>query len=169
MFEKVSYEEFDNQMAKIGARMSKEDFDDIYNSIILPRRATEYSAGYDFYSPIGIHIPAGANIIIPTGIKVDFRSCESPTVNKFLALYPRSSLGFKYGLRLMNTVGIIDQDYYGNKDNEGHIIVALHSEYEFDLEKGMKFCQGIIQPFFKISEDEEVAIKRIGGTGSTDM
>lgn len=168
MFEKVSYEEFDNALAQLNARIAEEEFNRIYNSIKLPVRSTESSAGYDFFSPIGIHIPANANVIIPTGIKVDLSSCSMPEIKKFLALYPRSSLGFKYGLRLMNTVGIIDQDYYGNPENEGHIIVALHSDEEFDLEEGMKFCQGIIQPFFTITPDEVIEEKRIGGIGSTD-
>lgn len=168
MFEKVSYEEFDSALAMLNARFAEVEFNRIYNSIKLPVRSTELSAGYDFFSPIGIHIPADANIIIPTGIKVDLSSCPMPEIKKFLALYPRSSFGFKYGMRLMNTVGIIDQDYYGNPDNEGHIIVAIHSDKEFDLEEGTKFCQGIIQPFFPISSDEVVTTKRLGGIGSTD-
>ena len=167
MFEKVSYEEFDNALAQLNARFAKSEFDRMYDSIKLPVRSTELSAGYDFFSPIGIHVPANANIIIPTGIKVDLSSCPMPEIKKFLALYPRSSFGFKYGMRLMNTVGVIDQDYYNNPDNEGHIIVAIHSDEEFDLEEGTKFCQGIIQPFFTISPDEVVTTKRTGGIGST--
>ena len=40
---------------------------------------------------------------------------------EFLGIYIRSSLGFKYNIRMCNQVGIIDADYYNNKDNEGHI------------------------------------------------
>ena len=41
-----------------------------------------------------------------------------------LMLYPRSGLGFKYGLNLMNQTGIVDSDFYYS-DNEGHIFVKL--------------------------------------------
>ena len=42
----------------------------------------------------------------------------------FLGIYPRSGQGFKYGIKLANTVGIIDSDYY-HSDNEGHIFIKF--------------------------------------------
>lgn len=48
-FYKVSYEQFQTGM-------EKEDVKDIYDAIKLPRRATKGSAGYDFYTPIDIHL-----------------------------------------------------------------------------------------------------------------
>ena len=71
-------------------------------------------------------------------------------------------------MRLMNTVGIIDQDYYNNESNEGHILVAITTLKDFDLELNSKFCQGIIQPYYLITKDEVVETKRTGGLGSTD-
>ena len=63
-FYKVSYEQF--QMG-----MEKEDVKDIYDAIKLPRRATKGSAGYDFYTPINIHLEPGETVKIPTGIRCE--------------------------------------------------------------------------------------------------
>ena len=108
MFEKVSFDVFDKDIRSIGGYIAKSDIEFMYNAIRLPSRSTEFSAGYDFFSPIGLHIPANIGIKIPTGIKVNLSTAEDSNMKKFLALYPRSSLGFKYGMRLMNTVGIIE-------------------------------------------------------------
>ena len=75
------------------------------NEIPLPRRATAGSAGYDFVSPLEVTIPAGGTVLIPTGIRAEMDP------GWVLMLFPRSSLGFKFALRLSNTVGIIDSRY----------------------------------------------------------
>lgn len=84
----------------------------------------------------------------------------------FLALYPRSSLGFKYGFRLLNSTGIIDADYAYNESNEGHIMIGCIASRDLVLEQGSKICQGIIQPYF-VMEDDDATGKRTGGMGST--
>lgn len=67
-FEKVSYEQFENDMRKL-----KYYFDDtiiyMYESIILPKRATKFSAGHDFCSPFDFSLNPGQTIKIPTGIR----------------------------------------------------------------------------------------------------
>lgn len=73
---------------------------------LKPHRSTKYSAGYDFISPIEIIIPAHGMAKIPTGIKVAMEDDE------ILSIYPRSSIGFKTGIRLSNTVGIVDAKRY---------------------------------------------------------
>lgn len=172
MFEKVSYDTFkDALISHGGATLEESDIEYMYNQIKLPERSTKNSAGYDFFSPIGLTVPAGACVIIPTGIKCNLKTTESDEngqIGKFLALYPRSSYGFKYGMRLMNTVGIIDEDYYNNQENEGHIMVAINTMNEFKLNFGDKFCQGIVQPYYKLSGEAEVETTRQGGIGSTD-
>ena len=50
--------------------------------------------------------------------------CDEGERDRVLLLMPRSSLGFKYGIRLSNTVGVIDADY-ADSDNEGHIIISM--------------------------------------------
>ena len=127
----------------------------------LPRRATAGSAGYDFTAPAEIRIPAGGEALIPTGIRAEMEP------GWVLLLFPRSSLGFRYGLRLSNTVGVIDSDYAFAK-NEGHILVKLRNPgaREVTLERGERFCQGVFVPF-GLAEEEEVAEERRGGLGST--
>ena len=93
---------------------SKEEFD----SVLLPKRATSGSAGYDFFSPKTFTLNAGETVKIATGVRVKIDE------GWVLSIYPRSSLGFKYRLRLDNTVGIIDSDYYF-AENEGHIFIKI--------------------------------------------
>lgn len=138
--------------------------DENYNDIKLPKRATKYSAGYDFYAPYNISIPPHKSVIIPTGIRWATYG-DHYTV---LMLYPRSGLGFKHGIRLMNTTGVIDADYY-QSDNEGHIMLKLYnpSDNEVSIPKGKGMVQGIIMPYYVV-DDDVVDEERNGGFGSTD-
>ena len=72
----------------------------------------------------------------------------------------------KYGFELLNTVGIIDSDYYNNESNEGHIMVACKVSEPVTLNRGDRFVQGIITPYY-LMENDNVNNKRIGGMGST--
>lgn len=89
--------------------------------------------------------------------------------DKFLAIYPRSGLGFKYRMQLDNTVGIADSDYSGS-DNEGHIFVKITNDGREDktihINKGEAFAQGIITQYFVTIDDETNGIRN-GGFGST--
>ena len=157
-FEKVSQEIFvndDNVMCYLSN--AKKFYDDIK----LPKRATKGSAGYDFFLPYSIEIQPHKTITISTGIRCKMDS------NYVLMIHPRSGLGFKYGLRLNNSVGIIDSDFYYS-DNEGNIKIKLYnpSDEIIYLLKGVAFCQGIFLPY-GIAEEEEVTTIRNGGLGST--
>ena len=136
--------------------------DDSYKDIKMPLRATKGSAGYDFYSPIAISLKPGQSAKIPTGIR-----CKIDD-GYVLQIYPRSSLGFKYQMCLLNTVGIIDSDYY-NADNEGHIIVGVVNRGDKDLtiNKGDRFVQGIFYKYY-LAKEEENNNERHGGFGSTN-
>ncbi len=135
-----------------------------YASLKLPLRATEFSAGYDFYIPFDIELKPGESVKIPTGIR-----CKMEP-GYVLLIVPRSSLGFKYGLMLANTVGVIDSDYYGS-DNEGHIFIKMvntnNEEKNVKLKKGDAVAQGIFVSY-GITVDDEVTDKRNGGFGSTN-
>ena len=157
-FEKVSEKQFKEDVLKLLAI----DDDSIYEDINLPKRATSGSAGYDFYSPVGFSLKPGETIKIPTGIRCKIED------GYVLEIYPRSSLGFKFQLGLLNTVGIIDSDYY-NADNEGHIIIGLvnRGNKEIVVEKGDRFVQGIFLKYF-LAREEDNFEKRHGGFGSTD-
>lgn len=151
-FEKVSREIFERDVPSGN-----------YDELILPKRGTKHSAGYDFYSPISFTLMPGERKVIPTGIK----ACMEE--NEFLAIYVRSSLGFKYNIRMCNQVGIIDAGYYGNSENEGHIFVCLKNEGEKEIyiNKGDRFVQGIFTPYL-ITDDDSATGNREGGIGSTN-
>ena len=130
--------------------------------IKLPRRATVGSAGYDFFAPVGFTLSPGETITIATGVRAKMEN------GWVLKIYPRSSLGFKYRLRLDNTVGIIDSDYF-YAENEGHIMVKITNlgEKSLTVESGQAFCQGIFVEY-GITVDDECENLRTGGFGSTD-
>ena len=130
--------------------------------IPLPKRATAGSAGYDFVSPVEVTVEPGETALIPTGIRAEMDP------GWVLLLFPRSSLGFKYSLRLANTLGVIDSDYAFAK-NEGHIMVKLRNPLSVPVTigRGDRFCQGIFLPY-GTAEEDEVTAGRVGGFGSTD-
>lgn len=103
--------------------------------IQIPKRGTKNSAGYDICTPVKIIIPAGG---ISEAIQTDIKAYMLE--DEVLEIYPRSSLGFKKGLMLINTVGIIDSDYYSNKDNDGNIGFKLKNltDKEVIIEAGEK-------------------------------
>ena len=135
--------------------------------INLPVRKTKYSAGYDFEAAEDTIVPAftpGTNpTLIKTGIKAYMLDDE------MLCLYNRSSNPKKKGLILANSVGIVDKDYYGNPDNDGHIMFAFYNIKEEDvlIKKGECIGQGIFEKYLVVDEDEAVG-ERISGFGSTD-
>lgn len=141
--------------------MIKFDYVSNFNDSIvqLPNRATQGSSGYDFYAPQRYEVHAGESIIIQTGIR--FITDE----RVWLMCMPRSGLGFKYGMRLFNTIGNIDSDYW-HSDNEGHIMAKIIAEKDFVIEKGDRFMQGVILPYF-ITDDDNASGSRNGGFGST--
>ena len=132
-FEKVSLSQYTSDMKKV-FDLDDEILKQYYDEIILPKRATLGSAGYDFKLPFEIKLQPNETIKVPTGIRVKMET------NWVLLLVPRSSLGFKYRLQLDNTVGVIDSDYY-NSDNEGHISLKLSNDTKegkvLELEKNI--------------------------------
>ena len=166
-FYKVSLEEFtkNNKIEKWDTQGNKkeEGFDakKAYDNILLPKRATKSSAGYDLFSPIDFILKSGESIKIPLGIRSEMDD------NVFLMIVPRSGLGFKYKLQLYNTCGIIDSDYYYS-DNEGHIFVKFKNEGFQDLEvkTGDGICQGIFLNYLTTEDDATTEIRN-GGLGST--
>ena len=162
-FMKVSLENYMAAMKDDFPQYTEADIKDMYESLILPKRATKGSAGYDFYAPFSFSLPPAITIKIPTGIRV--RMDE----DWVLKLYPRSGLGFKFRLQLNNTVGIIDSDYF-NSDNEGHIFIKLTNDSNegktVDVQEGTGFAQGIFLEY-GITVDDECDGIRNGGFGST--
>lgn len=163
VFEKVSFEQFRKDWKKFSETASEEEVRAVYDSIRLPKRATAGSAGYDFYAPCDLFLPAGKEKLIPTGIRAKIDT------GYVLILFPRSSLGFRYRFQLDNTAGIIDSDYY-HAENEGHIMCKMINDSregrELQVRAGDGMVQGLFLPF-GITEDDEASAERTGGFGST--
>lgn len=132
------------------------------SSIILPKRQTKNSAGYDFYVASDTVIKAHSIALIPTGVKAYMGSDE------VLKLYVRSSMPLKKGLTLANNVGIIDSDYYENKDNDGHIMIQVMNFTDKDIliKKDERIAQGIFLKYL-LADDDTTNEERTGGFGST--
>ena len=135
--------------------------------INLPVRKTCYSAGYDFECAKDTLVPKFVNgvkpVLIPTGIKAYMEDDE------VLYIYNRSSNPKKKGLVMANSVGVIDKDYYGNPDNDGHIMFAFYNFSDEDvlIKKGEAIGQGIFTKYL-IGDNDNAEGQRLGGFGSTD-
>ena len=158
-FEKISIE----QWRKDFGDNNNHTYDYLLDDIPMPKRATVGSAGYDICAPYDVDLEPGEEANIPTGLK-----CK---INNGWALFalPKSGLGFKYYTRLANTIGLIDEDYYNNENNEGHMWVKIRNEgskpLHIDCGKGM--CQMVFLPY-GITYDDEAEGIREGGFGSTN-
>ncbi len=154
-FEKISFEQFKKDIC---------DDKNTYETYNLPKRQTKFSAGYDFESLIETVLKPNESVKIPLGIKVSMYEDE------MLMLLVRSSMGFKYNVRMCNQVGIIESDYYNNPDNEGHMFIKLHNhgKEDFIIKKGDRICQGIFVKFLTVENEEKINNIRAGGLGSTN-
>ena len=155
------------QFMYVSARRFREDWQDAFGCTDipalppLPRRATAGSAGYDFFAPLAFSLAPGESVRIPTGIRARIAD------GWVLMLFPRSGLGFKYRLQLNNTVGIVDSDYFGAR-NEGHIFIKLTNAGDRRMSVGIgeAFAQGVFLPF-GLTADDDASGERTGGFGST--
>ncbi len=150
-FQKISFEQFKKEI---------KDDKELYDEYELPRRSTKYSAGYDFFALEDFEINPGEIKKIPTGYRSKFKSDE------VLMIFVRSSMGFKYNVRLTNQVGIIDADYFDNDETKGHMYVSLQNEGDkvFKVKKGEAYAQGIFLKYLTCGE--EVEKERKSWTGS---
>lgn len=134
--------------------------------INLPVRKTKCSAGYDFEAAEDVVIPSfkpGTKpVLVKTGVKSFFQEDE------VLILANRSSNPMKKGLVLSNSIGVIDSDYYGNPDNDGHIMFAFFNIKDEDIEirKGDAIGQGVFAKYLIVDDDNADGIRQ-GGFGST--
>lgn len=128
---------------------------------ILPTRSDMGSAGYDFYSPIEVEILPGEKLNIWTDVKAYMPNDE------VLKIYPRSSMGIKYGLQLANTTGIIDSSYYNNSDNDGNIGICIinTSTKPYKISIGDRIGQGIFQSYLIVDNDNILNKYRTSGIG----
>lgn len=135
---------------------------------IAPMYGSEYAAGLDLSALIrngarSQRIPAGATVKIGTGIAMEIPN------GYFGAIFARSGMATKRGLRPANCVGVIDSDY------RGEIIVPLHNDTDKceTIRDGDRIAQMVIMPYLgvKLNEVEELdnTERGAGGFGSTGM
>lgn len=160
-FKKVSLEQYKQAWANLHRTFTDKEIEEEWENIQLPVRATCGSAGYDFFLPKYMHFSPNVNSFFPTGIR-----CEI-VPGWVLMIVPKSGLGNKHGTRLLNTTGVIDEDYYYS-DNEGHIMVGMSVDRPLALSAGSKIVQGLFLPF-GITIDDNVGTVRNGGFGSTGV
>ena len=164
------------------------------SDVVLPTRATKYSAGYDFTVAADTYIEPISHMqevmFNSSGANYDAKTLEEiakitkntkakpalvPTgvkcqlaADEYLEISVRSSCPLKHWLILANGIGIIDSDYYGNPTNDGHIFFQMInlSPFPILLKKGDKIGQGIIKKYIT-TENDESSGTREGGFGST--
>lgn len=133
----------------------------LYEDSEIPTRGSEYAAGYDLYAHEGATIKPHETAKIGTGVAIQ------PPKDTFGAVFARSGLAAKQGLRPANCVGVCDYDYIGE------YIVALHndSNEERVIEKGERIGQVVFIPYvnvtFKEVEELDATERGAGGFGST--
>ena len=134
--------------------------------IHLPVRKTKNAAGYDVEAAEDVTIPAykpgQKPTLIPTGLKA---YCAP---DEWFMLVNRSS-GPKKGFVMANSIGVVDADYYGNVDNDGHFYFQYWNfqDHDIEIKKGDVIGQVIFQKYLLTDDDNAEGI-RTGGFGSTD-
>jgi len=146
-FEKISYEQFCKDVC---------DDKKLYNNYKLPIRDSKSTAGYDIYLLEDLELKPNDIVKLPTGIKSYFNDDE------VLLIVVRSSMGFKHNIRLVNQVGVIDADYYNNKNNEGHIFIKIQNEGNeiVTLKAGEAIVQGIFFKYLTTKSDSDLGLER---------
>ena len=136
------------------------------SGVNLPIRKTKHSAGYDIEAVEDTIIPSFKRGDKPTLVKTGLKAYMEE--DEVLILANRSSNPGKKGLILANSIGVIDSDYYGNLDNDGHIMFAFYNIKSEDIEikKGDAIGQARFQKFL-VTDNDITGGERTGGFGST--
>ncbi len=130
----------------------------------MPYSGSEHAAGYDLYACTGrgeTVIGPHTSAMIGTGL-----SCAVPE-GYFGALFARSGLAAKEGLRPANCVGVLDSDY------RGEIMIALHNDTDQEkrVSDGERIAQMVVMPYLTVSffqaEELDETARGEGGFGHT--
>ena len=134
--------------------------------INLPIRKTKNSAGYDVEAAEDITIPKFVPGIKPTLIPTGLKAYCQPDECYFLM---NRSSGPKKGFLMANSIGLIDSDYYGNEDNDGHFYFAYFncSDHDIEVKKGDVIGQVVFTKYLVVDNDNATGIRK-GGFGSTE-
>lgn len=109
---------------------------------IIPTSGSKLSAGYDLYACLDspVTIRAHKTEKIGTGLSVEIPE------GYFGAIFARSGLASKSGIRPANCVGVCDSDY------RGEYIVPLHNDTDDDYTvcHGDRIAQMIVLPYLSV-------------------
>ena len=131
----------------------------------LPTRGSSDAAGYDLYAATSYNIEIQPHTTVKIGTGLSF---ELPQ-GTFAAIFPRSGIATKRGLRPANCVGVCDSDY------RGEYIVALHNDTNEVqiIEPQERIAQMILLPFVEMSFNEvnelSDTVRGTGGFGSSGI
>lgn len=137
------------------------NFTRLQSNAIQPSHGSQWAAGYDLYSCGSFIIEPHTTLKIGTGIAVEIPE------GYFGAIFARSGLATKRGLRPANCVGVVDADY------RGELIVALHNDTDFaqEVAEGERIAQLAIIPHLTVNfvevDDLSSTDRGEGGFGST--
>ena len=133
----------------------------LYEDSQIPTRGSEYAAGYDLYAHESATIKPHETVKIGTGVAIQ------PPKDTFGAVFARSGLAAKQGLRPANCVGVCDYDYIGE------YIITLHNDSNEQrvVEAGERIGQVVFIPYVNVTfvevEELEETERGAGGFGST--
>ena len=128
---------------------------------VIPTRGSDAAAGVDLHAPKALVIHPNSNGVVSTGLAVEIPD------GYFGAIFARSGMATRKGLRPANCVGVIDSDY------RGEIKVVLHNDSDIirPVQEGDRVAQLVILPYEPIEFDEVDELndtdRGIGGFGST--
>lgn len=135
----------------------------IDKSLPLPQYQTEGSVAFDLYARETITITPFTPTIIPANVVI-----EVPK-GYFLMIASRSSTPLKKRLMVANGIGVIDQDYHGDKDEIG-VQVLNFSQEDVTIERGERIAQALLVQIAKVVDFdvvESIKSESRGGFGST--
>lgn len=141
------------------------NFKRLNNNATVPTRGSDYAAGYDLYAAIDAPIVIHPHCTEKIGTGLSFELPE----HTFAAIFARSGLATKQGLRPANCVGVCDSDY------RGEYIVAIHNDSDVQkvIEPGERIAQMVLMPYvemqFKENEELSETKRGNGGFGSTGV
>lgn len=131
-------------------------------SLPLPEYKTDGAVAFDFYTRIDATLKPNLNTLLPSNFIIEVPNGHA------LIIAERSGT-FKKGIRLANSIGVIDQDYHGPED-EISLAVYNYTDKSITIPKGERIAQGLIIPIQKAKWVEQESLKETsrGGFGSTD-
>ena len=136
----------------------------VQENAVIPKRATEGSAGLDLCACIDapLTLNSGDTALIPTGLAI-----ELPSSQYGAFVFARSGLSIKHGIGLLNAVGVIDSDYRG----EIKVGVINQVKEPYTIEPGERIAQLVIMPVATLPVEEAQTLgeseRGAGGFGST--